>query len=50
METKVQNELQKEHEKRMAMKGVIATTFEQYFRKVPEGIANLMSMPSKVNM
>ena len=50
VETELQHELQKEREKRMAMEGAIAAAFEQYFGKVPEGIANLMSTPSKVNI
>ena len=50
VETELQHELQKEREKRMAMEGAIAAAFEQYFGKIPEGIANLMSTPSKVNI
>ena len=50
VETELQNELQKERDKRMAMEGAIAAAFEQYFGKVPEAIANLMSTSSKVNM
>ena len=48
VEIELQNELWKEREKRMAMEGAIAAAFEQYFGKIPEGIANLMSTPSKV--
>ena len=50
VEIELENELDKECEKRMAMEGVIVTAFEQYFGKVPEGIANLISTASKVNM
>ena len=50
VEIELQNELQKECEKRMAMEGAIVAAFEQYFGKVPEGIANLISIASKVNM
>ena len=43
MEMELQSELQKECEKRMAMEGAIAIAFQQYFGKLLERIANLMS-------
>ena len=50
MEVELQSELQKEREKRMAIEGEIAAVFQQYFGKVPKGIANLMSKCTQVNM
>ena len=50
VETELQNELQNECEKRMAMECAIAATFEQYFGKIPDGITNILSTPSKVFM
>ena len=46
----MESELQNEREKRMAMEGAIAAAFQQYFGKVPEGIASLISKPSQVNV